>query len=58
MILSLLAVLDGGVVEPPARVEVPVPDGTNADVVIVAKIRKGRVELEIHYEVGLAHGEL
>jgi hypothetical protein len=60
MVLSLLAVLDGGVVEPPTRVEVPIPDDTDADVKIMAEIRKDgngkyHVELKPHYEVAFGH---
>lgn len=55
MILALLAVLEGGANEPETRAEMPIPDGTDADVFIMAKIRKGRVALEVHYEVALAH---
>ena len=54
-ILSLVAMLAGGVVELPARAEVPIADDTDADVFIVASIRNGRVTLSVHYEVALAH---
>lgn len=55
LILSVLAVLDGGAVEPETRVECPLPidPGQDADVVIVAKIRKGHVRLKWHYLAGL-----
>ncbi len=51
--LSLRAVLDD--LDEPASVEMPIPDDTDADVVIVAKIRNGRLRLETHYEVAKAH---
>ncbi len=53
-ILYVRAELDGEH-EPSARVQMPVPDDTDADVVIVAHIRNGHVRLETHYEVAKAH---
>lgn len=51
MILELLAVLDGGKPEAETRAEIRIPNGADADVRIVARIRDGRVALDIIGEV-------
>lgn len=53
-VLALVGVLQGGVVEPPTRVEVAIPTEFDANVHILAEIRNGRVQLKAHYIIGTA----
>lgn len=58
MILAVLAVLAGGLPANMERKEIPIPDGADADVRIVARIRGGLVELDILEEVTAPHGDV